>query len=189
MKFLRILKVAFKNIISNKLRSILTMLGLIIGIASVIILVGVSNGSAKSVRENIQSLGTDILTANINSQDVSLEYSDMEEIAALPGIIGASAYKQLQATVSRGKITSNNARVIATDDKYLDLRNLKLEKGRTISFIDIEQQSKVCIIGKDVKETLFNLGDPVGETIKLNGDNYLVIGVLGAARNINGNKL
>ena len=83
MKFLRILKVAFKNIISNKLRSILTMLGLIIGIASVIILVGVSNGSARSVRENIQSLGTDILTVTINSQDDSLEYKDIEEILEL----------------------------------------------------------------------------------------------------------
>jgi len=83
MKFLGILKVAFKNIISNKLRSILTMLGLIIGIASVIILVGISNGSAKNVRENIQSLGTDILTVGITSQDVSLNYSDMEEIASL----------------------------------------------------------------------------------------------------------
>jgi len=67
---------------------------------------------------------------------------------------------------------------MATDDKYLELRNLKLSDGRTISFIDIEQQSKVCIIGKDVKETLFNLANPIGETIKLNGDNYLVIGVL-----------
>ena len=83
MKFLRILKVAFKNIINNKLRSILTMLGLIIGIASVIVLVGVSNGTAKSVRENIQSLGTDILTVNVNSQNAALEYKDMEEIMAL----------------------------------------------------------------------------------------------------------
>ena len=83
MKFLRILKVAFKNIISNKLRSILTMLGLIIGIASVIVLVGVSNGTARSVRENMQSLGTDILTVNINSQDATLEYSDIEEIEEL----------------------------------------------------------------------------------------------------------
>ena len=83
MKFFRILKVAFKNIISNKLRSILTMLGLIIGIASVIILVGISNGSTKSVMANIQSLGTDILTANVTSQDVSLEYKDMEEIGEL----------------------------------------------------------------------------------------------------------
>jgi len=70
---------------------------------------------------------------------------------------------------------------MATDEKYLALRNLKLSDGRTISFIDIEQQSKVCIIGKDIKETLFNLADPIGETIKLNGDNYLIVGVLGEA--------
>ena len=67
---------------------------------------------------------------------------------------------------------------MATDDKYLELRNLKLSDGRTISFIDIEQQSKICIIGKDIKDTLFNLANPIGETIKLEGDNYLVVGVL-----------
>ena len=178
MKFLRILKVAFKNIISNKLRSILTMLGIIIGIASVIILVGVSNGSAKKVRENIQSLGTDILTVNINSQDASLEYEDMDEISKLSGITAITPYKNLQATVNRGQTTSNNARVMATDDNYLSLRNLKLESGRTISIIDIENETKVCIIGKDVKELLFNLADPIRQAIKLNGDNYTVIGVL-----------
>jgi len=80
--------------------------------------------------------------------------------------------------VSRGITTSNNARVMATDDKYLELRNLKLNDGRIISFIDIEQQSKICIIGKDVKESLFNLANPIGETIKLEGDNYLVVGIL-----------
>jgi len=181
MKFISILKVSFKNIISNKLRSILTMLGLIIGIASVIVLVGVSNGTAKQVRENIQSLGTDILTVNVNSQDVSFKYEDMEEISNLNGIIVATPYKSLQATVSRGTTTTNNARVMATDDNYLDLRNLKLSLGRTISIVDIENETKVCIIGKNVKDTLFNLANPIGETIKLNGDNYTVIGALDEA--------
>lgn len=178
MKFLRILKVAFKNIISNKLRSILTMLGLIIGIASVIILVGISNGSAKSIKDNIQSLGTDILTVNVNSQDIFLKYQDLDEISNLSGIVAATPYKMIQTAVSRGKTTSNNARVMATDDNYLNLRSLELKEGRTISIVDIDNETKVCIIGKSVKETLFNLADSIGETIKLNGDNYTVIGVL-----------
>ena len=74
-KFINILKGALKNIINNKLRSALTMLGLVIGIASVIILVGIGNGTSSSVTSAVQSLGTDVLTLNINSQDVQLEYS------------------------------------------------------------------------------------------------------------------
>ena len=178
MKFWRILKVAFKNIISNKLRSILTMLGLIIGIASVIVLVGIGNGSARSIRNSVQSLGSDILTISVNSEDVSLQYEDLDEITELENILAVTPYKSLNATVSRGQTTSNNARIMATDDNYLDIRNLKLAEGRTINIVDIENKTKVCIIGKSVKETLFNLASPIDETIKLNGDNYTVIGVL-----------
>ena len=178
MKIFRIIKIAFKNIISNKLRSILTMLGLIIGIASVIILVGVSNGSASEIKNNVQSLGTDILTINVNSQDEAFKYEDMMEISELANITNVAPYKNISATVNRGNTTSNNARIMATDENYLDIRNLKINNGRTISIIDIENKSKVCIIGSSVKETLFNLADPIGQNIKLNGDNYIVIGVL-----------
>ena len=79
MKIISILKSAFKSILSNKLRSSLTMLGLIIGIASVIVLVGIGNGASTNVRSQVQSLGTDIITININSDDTSFEYDDLDE--------------------------------------------------------------------------------------------------------------
>lgn len=178
MKVIRIIKLAFKNIANNKLRSILTMLGLIIGISSVIVLVGIGNGSTQEVQTQVQSLGTDVLTATISSSDYSLEYENLDEILELDNISAVAPYKTISATASRGTTTSNRASITATNDNYLDIVNVKLAQGRTISIIDIENKSKVCILGADIATTFFNLANPLGETIKLNGDNYTVIGVL-----------
>ena len=87
-------------------------------------------------------------------------------------------YKNVSATVNRGTTTSNKASIIATNDSYLDITNIELTSGRRISIIDIENKSKVCILGNDIAEDLFSLANPLGEAIKLNGDKYVVIGVL-----------
>ena len=178
MKMIEIIKTALKNIWSNKLRSALTMLGLIIGIASVIALVGIGNGASSQVKSQVKSLGTDVLTVSIKSTDASLEYSKMDEILALDNISSVAPYKTISATVSRGTTTSSKASIIATNNNYLDVTNISLSEGRTISIVDIENANKVCIIGSDLATTLFSLSDPVGETVKINGDNYTVIGVL-----------
>ena len=178
MKMIEIIKTAFKNIWSNKLRSALTMLGLIIGIASVIALVGIGNGASSQVKSQVKSLGTDVLTVSIKSTDASLDYSKMDEILALDNVSSVAPYKTISATVSRGTTTSSKASIIATNNNYLDVTNISLAKGRTISIVDIENESKVCIIGSDLATTLFSLSDPVGEKVKINGDNYTVIGVL-----------
>lgn len=178
MKMIEIIKTALKNIWSNKLRSALTMLGLIIGIASVIALVGIGNGASSQVKSQVKSLGTDVLTVSIKSTDASLEYSKMDEILALDNVSSVAPYKTISATVSRGTTTSSKASIIATNNNYLDVTNISLSEGRTISIIDIENANKVCIIGSDLATTLFSLSDPVGETVKINGDNYTVIGVL-----------
>lgn len=178
MKILEIIKVAFKNILSNKLRSGLTMLGLIIGIASVIILVGIGNGATSQVQSQVQSLGTDILTVNITSTDSSLEYEQVDDMLDLSNVEAVAPYKTVSSTVSRGTTTSSKSSIIATNDSYLDVTNITLEKGRSISIVDIENKSKVCLIGHDIAQTLFSLTNPVGETIKINGDNYTVVGLL-----------
>ena len=86
MKIIQIIKVAIKSIKGNKLRSILTMLGLIIGISSVIVLVGIGNGSSSSIQSQVQSLGTDILTVNISSSDYSLKYEEIDELNGLDNV-------------------------------------------------------------------------------------------------------
>ncbi|MCL2859898.1 MAG: ABC transporter permease [Oscillospiraceae bacterium] len=180
MKIFGIIKVAFKNIASNKLRSALTMLGLIIGISSVIVLVGIGSGSTSQVQSSVQSLGTDILTVSINSSDYSLDYSNMSDISKIDNVASVAPYKNVSATVNRGTTTTSSASIIATNNNYLDVTNTKISTGREISIVDIENNSKVCILGANIASTLFNLAEPVGQTIKLNGDNYTVIGVLEA---------
>lgn len=178
MKILNIIKMAFKNIRSNKLRSGLTMLGLIIGIASVIVLVGIGSGATTSVTDSVQSLGTDILTLNVSSSDTSLEYEQVDELLELQNVEEVAPYKNISATASRGTTTSSRASIIATNDNYLDITNVDLAQGRRISLIDIENSSKVCILGNDIAETLFGLVEPIGQNIKLDGDNYTVVGIL-----------
>ena len=178
MKITNIIKIALINIKNNKLRSCLTMLGLVVGIASVIALVGIGSGATTDITSEVQSLGTDVLTVKINSSDYSFNYEDLSEFIELNNIEAVSPYKSISATISRGTTTSSNTSVIGTDEYYLDITNLKLERGRDISIIDIENKSKVCIIGSETAESYFNLANPIGETIKLDGDNYTVIGVL-----------
>ena len=174
MNIAGILKVAFKNIKNNKLRSVLTMLGLIIGIASVIVLVGIGSGATDDVTNQVQSLGTDILTVNITSEDSSIEYEKIDEILDLDNISKVAPYKN----VSRGSTTASKSTILATNDSYLEVTNTALAEGRTISQIDIKNKTKVCILGSEIATSLFNLSDPVGEAIKINGDKYTVIGVL-----------
>ena len=179
-KFLNILKGSLKNIVNNKLRSILTMLGLVIGIASVIILVGIGNGTSNQVSSQVQSLGADILTLSIQSSDTSLEYSQLDEMLKLMNVESVAPYKSVSSTVTRGDTTSERASIIATTPDYMDVTNLTISSGRLLSQIDLENKSKVCLLGSDIAEALFSLSNPVGQSIKINGDNYTVIGVLTA---------
>lgn len=181
MRFLETIKIAFKNIKNNKLRTTLTMLGLIIGIASVIILVGIGTGASSKVQNQVQSLGTDILTVTINSSDESLEYSSLEDISKIDNVASVAPYKTISNTISNGTKSTSNASIIATNDNYLEVTNLSLYEGRTISIVDIENSSKVCIIGQGLATTLFSLADPLNQTIKIDGDNYTVVGMLNEA--------
>lgn len=181
MRFLETIKIALKNIRSNKLRTILTMLGLIIGIASVIILVGIGTGASNKVQTQVQSLGTDILTVTINSSDTSLEYSALEDILKIDNVASVAPYKTVSNTISNSTTSTNSGTIIATNDNYLSVTNLSLYEGRTISIVDIENESKVCIIGQELATTLFSLADPLNQTIKIDGDNYTVVGMLNEA--------
>ena len=179
-KFKNILKGSIKNILSNKLRSLLTMLGLVIGIASVIVLVGIGNGTSKSIVSQVQSLGTDVLTLNIQSSDYSLDYSDIEDLIQIQNVEYAAPYKNISSTVSREGNTSSRASIIATTPDYMETLGLTISRGRLLSQIDVENYNKVCLIGNDLAEDLFSLSNPVGQSLKIDGDNYTVIGVLTA---------
>ena len=192
-KIKSIIKISIKNIISNKLRSGLTMLGLIIGIISVILLVGIGSGATSNVTSKVKSLGTGTLTVTINSNaDSTLEYSQMDEILDISNIEAVAPYKNISGTVSKGTVTSKRASILATTPQYMSILNLTISDGRLLSNIDLNNYSKVCLIGSDLAETLFEntkTKDIVGQSIKIEGDSYTVVGVLTSAGSSMGNNV
>lgn len=192
-KTLSILKVALKNIASNKLRSALTILGLIIGIISVILLVGIGTGATTDVTSSVQSLGTGTLTVTIDSDsDTSLEYEQIDELLKLSNVEMAAPYKTVSGTINYGDTTSRGGSILATTPEYLSIMNLTISDGRLLSNIDIKNTSKVCLIGTDIADTLFEnqkTEDIVGKQIKIDGDKYTVVGVLTTAGSSMGNNI
>ena len=183
MKINNLINVALKNIKSNTLRSILTMLGIIVGISSVIVLVGIGEGTSSSVMNEVSSLGSNIISVSITSSDYSIKYEDLSKLQS-SNISAVSSYKNVQASVSKNTTTSSKTSLIAVDNNYIDLSNTELQSGRNISIIDIENKNKVCILGSNAATTYFNLSNPIGETIKINNDNYTVVGVLKESDNL-----
>lgn len=181
-KTFSIFKEAIKNILSSKLRSSLTALGLIIGITSVILLVGIGNGTSKNVTSAVQSLGTGTLTVSIDSEsEASLEYSQLDEILNLNTIESVAPYKTVSGTVSKGTTSSRGASILATTPSYFSIMNLGITDGRILSNIDLNNTSKVCLIGSSLASSLFEgvkTKDIVGQYINIDGDKYTVIGVL-----------
>lgn len=192
-KTISIFKEALKNIISNKLRSCLTMLGLIIGIMSVILLVGIGTGATTNVTSAVKSLGTGTLTVSIDSEsDATLEYEQIDELKELNNVDSVAPYKNVSGTVSKDTTTSRGASILATIPEYISVMNLKLESGRLLSNIDLENASKVCLIGNELTDTLFEgskIKDIVGQTINIEGDKYTVIGVLTRTGSTMGNNI
>lgn len=169
-----IIKISIKNIISNKLRSSLTMLGLVIGIISVILLVGIGSGATSNVTSKVKSLGTGTLTVTINSNaDSTLEYSQMDEILNISNVKSVAPYKSVSGTVSRGTTTSKRASILATTPQYMSIMNLTISDGRLLSHIDLNNYSKICLVGSDLAGTLFEntkTKDIVGQSIKIEGE-------------------
>lgn len=152
-------------------------------------LVGIGNGTSNQVSSQVQSLGTNVLTLSIQSSDTSLEYSQLDDLLNIANVESVAPYKSVNSTVTRQGTTSQRASIIATTPDYMNITNLTISKGRLLSQIDIENSSKMCLLGNDIAETLFSLSNPVGQSIRINGDNYTVVGVLTAVGSSMGNNV
>ena len=181
-KTFSIFKEAIKNIISNKLRSSLTALGLIIGITSVILLVGIGNGASRNVTSAVKSLGTGTLTVSINSDsETSLEYTQLDDILNISGVESVAPYKTVSGTISKGSSSSRGSSILATTPSYFKIMNLGITDGRILSNIDLNNTSKVCLIGTTLASSLFEgvkSKDIVGQSVNIDGEQFTVIGVL-----------
>lgn len=168
---------AFRSIIGNKLRSFLTMLGIIIGVASVIVLVSIGQGSTNSVTSRISTLGTNLISVSVRGSGMSFKNNDIEKMKKLSGVKNVAPYVSTSATLKNG---TNNTSVsgYGVTASYASVKDSAPESGRFISDLDVEARNKVIVLGHDTAQTLFSLINPVGQNVQVNGDNYKVIGVL-----------
>ncbi|WP_425590339.1 ABC transporter permease [Fictibacillus enclensis] len=171
------IRMALKSIKGNKIRAILTMLGIIIGVASVIVMVAIGQGSTKTVQDQIGSLGTNVLTVRITGSDVTFKEKDANQLEKVGGVSATAPTVSGRITAKNGQ-TNTQVSMTGTTSSYLDVRNLKLQSGRFIADLDNDNHSKVAVLGSDTAQTLFGLADPVGESVLVNGTSYKVVGVL-----------
>jgi len=189
MRIRDLISETYSAISGNKARSGLTMLGIVIGISSVIVLVGVGQGATASVTSSISSLGTNLLVVSPGSTTTSGVRSSMGTATTLTED-NAEAIKEEAAFIAnldvelsgRYQITyksnNTNSTVIGTDENYADVRSVTLESGSFISAQQVTNKSKVAILGSSVRDDLFGEDvDPTGKTIKINKVQFKVIGV------------
>lgn len=180
-------RLALKNIKGNRLRSGLTMLGLVIGILSVILLVGLANGATSSIMDDFSSMGADVITVNIYDSESGLSYTELDELKSLDLIENVSPYSMLEATVSKGGSKVKGTSLVGCGADYADMIGVEVEKGRNLSPIDIENSIKAVVIGSDIAKKLWKSKDPCGDTLKIDGDDYTVVGVLKSMGSTMGN--
>jgi putative ABC transport system permease protein len=188
MSFSDLLKEAFRSLLSNKLRSGLTILGIIIGITAVIAMLSIGEGAKRQLAQSIESLGSNMLTVfpgiiqpgrGIVSAGrgtaQSLKMRDVDVIKKIEGVkaVSPEISRRFQIVSSVGKNT--NSLVLGVTPDYLTVRNAKIQIGK---FFQENDLNRVAVLGPTVAEDLFGEEDPVGKTIRINKVNFKVIGVL-----------
>lgn len=191
MNITNLFKIAFRAIRKNKMRSMLTMLGIIIGVASVIAMLAIGQGSKRSIQEQISEMGSNmimIMPYDVDSKGgvrmgpsniQTLKNRDYEDIAAKAEYVN---YVSPNVSSSGQFIYQNNnypSSINGVAASYLSIRQLKVKSGYMFSDSDIEQNNKVCVIGKTIADNLFTNGeDPIGKIIRFNSIPFEIIGLL-----------
>jgi putative ABC transport system permease protein len=193
------LRIAWGGITANKLRSGLTILGMTIGVASVIVLIAVGNGSSKAVKSQIQSLGTNVLLVMAgagrggigasSSSTISLTKGDAQalqdpslapDVKSASPVVNASSVKLVY-----GGSSFEPSSFIGTTPSYLTAHSYTVAEGASFTSEDVSKHKRVAVIGQEVVQELFAGASAVGQNMKVNGSNFEVVGVL-AKKGTNG---
>ena len=175
---------AIQNVWSNKLRTFLTMLGIIIGVMAVIVIVGLGNGMTKSMRDSFSALGTN--TLNVQVWGYGSRTASVDDLYAI-----ADRHKDLLQAISPevdfsgsgnlkiGTSTYRWVTINGVDENYTAMKNYQIAQGRGLQYMDIKDNKQVCIVGDYINRVAFG-GNAVGQTLKIGANKFLVVGVLAA---------
>ncbi|KOA20602.1 macrolide export ATP-binding/permease protein MacB [Clostridium homopropionicum DSM 5847] len=181
MRFLQAYKMAIKSILSNKGRSFLTMLGVIIGVAAVIAAVAFAQGSTKNVTSSIQSLGTNLVTINLRDRgsNRTVTYEELNKFKEENSDLIASIAPTVTSSVTaKNGNKSRSTSIIGTSPEYETIKSRHISSGRFISQLDIDYNLKTALVGTAVVNDLFKGENAIGQTIKINGSIFKIVGVL-----------
>ncbi|HZK28665.1 MAG TPA: ABC transporter permease [Clostridia bacterium] len=175
---LQSIKMAFESITANKIRSFLTMLGIIIGVIALVVLVSLVSSASDSVTDQVSTLGTDMLTVMVlDDKGYPLKLDDLTQLANNPVIGQITPLTQTMVTAKHG-YTEEPATLYGTLPAYGEIHNWQVKRGRFLRTTDIDNSSYVAVLSLEAAEKLFGQTDPLNETILLNGRTFRVIGVL-----------
>ena len=180
MRFTESLSLALKNIVSSKVRTLLTMLGIIIGVAAVIVIVGLGSGLEHYIADSFSSMGTNTLTVSVQSRGATrtMEVEDMYEIVAgHPGELElCSPTVSMMGGVKIGSNTTSTS-VSGVSEDYNRIYGYTVAQGRGLQYSDIATRAKVCVVGAYVNQAYFG-GNAVGQTLRVGGQALTIVGVL-----------
>jgi putative ABC transport system permease protein len=187
MLFWMIIKVSIKSLMANKLRSILAMLGIIIGVGAVIAMLAIGTGAKQQVLDRISAMGTNLLiirpspkgTAgvisgtqlNLTDDDARTVLDKIDNVKSIAPVVGRNfQVKYLNE--------NTNTQILGCTPTYLAIRDFEIDTGKMFTDFDVDHWNRVAVLGPVTASNLFAFSDPVGQTIKINGVNFEVIGVL-----------
>ena len=191
MRPVTIMGTALSSLGANKLRTGLALLGIVIGVAAVISTMSVGRGAQEAVTSRIQALGTNLLFVRPGESDAggifggqgSATTLTLDDAYALQDPVFAPSVEAVAPELNTsGQIVAGRentfAQILGTTPEYLSVRNNSLASGRSISSSHVQNRSEVAVLGSRIAETLFGFRDPTGQTIRINGRQFSVIGVL-----------
>ncbi len=188
MKPIKVIKIAWLAILKNKIRSLLTMLGIIIGVAAVIIMIGISAGTEKSIQEAITGLGSNLIYLQSSmtrmgpgqeSSSTGLIYDDAFAIAEqINGVAGVVVEQSSSETVKVGDVSLDSITIMGTTADFPSVRDMEIASGRYFTQEEIDRTTTIAVLGSGLAEELFGDQDPYGQTITV-GDSVrlTVVGV------------
>ena len=190
MNYLNSIKIALSALKRNKFRAFLTMLGIIIGVASVIVMLAIGQGSKKSIQDQMSGMGTNLIFAMPgaeqkggvrmgNSDAKSMKLSDVDAIEKdCPAIsdVSPEVRSSGQAVVGNQNWPTT---IYGVNNKYFNIRKYTIGSGRGFTENEVQTYAKVCLVGKTVIENLFGKTDPIGQTVRFKNIPLLIIGILG----------
>ena len=184
-----VVRIAMRALARNKMRSILTMLGIIIGVGAVIAMVGLGQGAQQQVQQQIAAMGSNLLfvgSGTVNRGGLrmgsgatkTLVYQDLVAILReCPAVVTAAPGAGASAQVVFGN-DNWSTRLTGTEPQYFDVRNWPVASGSVFSQSDVDTAANVAVIGETVRKNLFGAVDPVGQTVRINNIPFKVVGVL-----------